>query len=151
MLICYTISLMLSLTQLIWHGTLSFDFLPSVKFLGRVFLLTLLMLLMMRVAILCGVHRDLLNLVSSEEITILGCNSWYLFIVTHLDCVATRYGDMAAHNLLWRECEKSSNNVAARLAAIPLVQVNLFSCLWLVICFFIQCLNSLNLPLFCFR
>lgn len=28
---------MLSLTQLIWHGTLSFDFLPSVKFLGRVF------------------------------------------------------------------------------------------------------------------
>ncbi|XP_031381395.1 uncharacterized protein LOC116196028 [Punica granatum] len=33
-----------------------------------------------------------------------------------------RYGDMPAHNLLWRECEKSSDNVAARLAAIPLVQ-----------------------------
>ncbi|XP_023530441.1 uncharacterized protein LOC111793010 [Cucurbita pepo subsp. pepo] len=33
-----------------------------------------------------------------------------------------KYGDMAAHNLLWRECEKSSDNVAARLAAIPLVQ-----------------------------
>lgn len=33
------------------------------------------------------------------------------------------YGDMPAHNLLWRECEKSSDNVAARLAAIPLVQV----------------------------
>ncbi|XP_047330635.1 uncharacterized protein HI_0077 [Impatiens glandulifera] len=32
------------------------------------------------------------------------------------------YGDMPAHNLLWRECEKSANNVAARLAAIPLVQ-----------------------------
>ncbi|KAF9588702.1 hypothetical protein IFM89_014578 [Coptis chinensis] len=32
------------------------------------------------------------------------------------------YGDMPAHNLLWRECEKSSGNVAARLAAIPLVQ-----------------------------
>ncbi|GAV60137.1 DUF455 domain-containing protein [Cephalotus follicularis] len=32
------------------------------------------------------------------------------------------YGDMPAHNLLWRECEKSSNNVAARLATIPLVQ-----------------------------
>lgn len=30
---------------------------------------------------------------------------------------------MPAHNLLWRECEKSSNNVAARLASIPLVQV----------------------------
>ena len=33
------------------------------------------------------------------------------------------YGDMPAHNLLWRECEKSSDNVAARLAEIPLVQV----------------------------
>ncbi|CAL0322575.1 unnamed protein product [Lupinus luteus] len=32
------------------------------------------------------------------------------------------YGDMPAHNLLWRECEKSSDNVAARLAVIPLVQ-----------------------------
>ncbi|KAL5729944.1 hypothetical protein ACHQM5_002831 [Ranunculus cassubicifolius] len=32
------------------------------------------------------------------------------------------YGDMPAHNLLWRECEKSAGNVAARLAAIPLVQ-----------------------------
>ncbi|XP_021828651.1 uncharacterized protein LOC110769060 [Prunus avium] len=32
------------------------------------------------------------------------------------------YGDMPAHNLLWRECEKSSENVAARLAVIPLVQ-----------------------------
>ncbi|XP_010035840.2 uncharacterized protein HI_0077 [Eucalyptus grandis] len=33
-----------------------------------------------------------------------------------------RYGDMPAHNFLWRECEKSSDNVAARLAVIPLVQ-----------------------------
>ncbi|KAI3996860.1 hypothetical protein MKX01_021136 [Papaver californicum] len=32
------------------------------------------------------------------------------------------YGDMPAHNLLWRECEKSSGDVAARLAVIPLVQ-----------------------------
>ncbi|CAI9089263.1 OLC1v1023810C1 [Oldenlandia corymbosa var. corymbosa] len=32
------------------------------------------------------------------------------------------YGDMPAHNLLWRECNKTSDNVAARLAAIPLVQ-----------------------------
>lgn len=37
------------------------------------------------------------------------------------------YGDMPAHNLLWRECEKSSDNVAARMAAIPLVQV-IFYC-----------------------
>lgn len=33
---------------------------------------------------------------------------------------------MPAHNLLWRECEKSSDNVAARLAVIPLVQVPFF-------------------------
>ncbi|ONK68904.1 uncharacterized protein A4U43_C05F17250 [Asparagus officinalis] len=32
------------------------------------------------------------------------------------------YGDMPAHNLLWRECEKSSDDVSARLAVIPLVQ-----------------------------
>ncbi|CAN4117571.1 unnamed protein product [Withania somnifera] len=32
------------------------------------------------------------------------------------------YGDMPAQNFLWRECEKSSNNVAARLISIPLVQ-----------------------------
>ncbi|XP_016545346.2 uncharacterized protein HI_0077 isoform X1 [Capsicum annuum] len=36
--------------------------------------------------------------------------------------LGVRYGDMPAHNLLWRECEKSSDNVAARLASIPLVQ-----------------------------
>lgn len=36
---------------------------------------------------------------------------------------------MPAHNLLWRECEKSSDNVTARLAVIPLVQV--ISCCWL--------------------
>lgn len=53
--------------QLIWRGILLFDFLPSVKFSGRGFLPTLLMLLMMRAAILHGVHRDLLNLDSSEE------------------------------------------------------------------------------------
>lgn len=33
------------------------------------------------------------------------------------------YGDMPAHDFLWRECEKSSEDVAARLAVIPLVQV----------------------------
>ncbi|KAL5989569.1 hypothetical protein ACLOJK_010462 [Asimina triloba] len=33
-----------------------------------------------------------------------------------------KYGDMPAHNLLWRECERSSGSVAARLAVIPLVQ-----------------------------
>lgn len=32
------------------------------------------------------------------------------------------YGDMPAHNLLWRECAKSSDSVTARLAVIPLVQ-----------------------------
>ncbi|VFQ84112.1 unnamed protein product [Cuscuta campestris] len=33
-----------------------------------------------------------------------------------------KYGDMPAHNLLWRECDKTSCDIAARLAAIPLVQ-----------------------------
>lgn len=32
------------------------------------------------------------------------------------------YGNMPAHGILWAECEKSSNNVAARLACIPMVQ-----------------------------
>ncbi|KZV52709.1 hypothetical protein F511_23172 [Dorcoceras hygrometricum] len=32
------------------------------------------------------------------------------------------YGDMPAHGFLWRECEKSSGDVTARLAVIPLVQ-----------------------------
>ncbi|AAF80221.1 Contains similarity to 3-oxoacyl-(acyl-carrier-protein) synthase-like protein from Arabidopsis thaliana gb/AL162875 [Arabidopsis thaliana] len=35
---------------------------------------------------------------------------------------SSRYGDIPANNLLMRECEKTSNNVAARLACIPLVQ-----------------------------
>ncbi|KAG9446130.1 hypothetical protein H6P81_012258 [Aristolochia fimbriata] len=36
--------------------------------------------------------------------------------------IGFNYGDMPAHNLLWRECERSSTSVAARLAVIPLVQ-----------------------------
>ncbi|KAH7658117.1 Ferritin-like protein [Dioscorea alata] len=32
------------------------------------------------------------------------------------------YGDIPAHNLLWRECEKSAGDVSARLAMIPMVQ-----------------------------
>ncbi|CAI5525639.1 unnamed protein product, partial [Closterium sp. Naga37s-1] len=32
------------------------------------------------------------------------------------------YGDMPAHNLLWRDCEKSANHVQDRLAVIPMVQ-----------------------------
>uniref|UniRef100_A0A0A9D9Y6 Uncharacterized protein n=1 Tax=Arundo donax TaxID=35708 RepID=A0A0A9D9Y6_ARUDO len=39
---------------------------------------------------------------------------------------------MPVHNLLWRECAKSSSDVSARLAVIPLVQVpyqhSLFLC-----------------------
>lgn len=42
---------------------------------------------------------------------------------TNLILSLIRYGDMPAHNLLWRECEKSSDDVTARLAVIPLVQV----------------------------
>lgn len=33
-----------------------------------------------------------------------------------------KYGDIPANNLLMRECENTSSNVAARLAVIPLVQ-----------------------------
>ncbi|KAJ7296762.1 hypothetical protein O6H91_Y099800 [Diphasiastrum complanatum] len=33
-----------------------------------------------------------------------------------------RYGDMPAHNLLWRDCHKTSEHVDARLAIIPMVQ-----------------------------
>lgn len=33
-----------------------------------------------------------------------------------------RYGDMPAHNLLWRECQRTSGSVIARMAAIPMVQ-----------------------------
>lgn len=32
------------------------------------------------------------------------------------------YGDMPAHNLLWRDCAKSAGDVSARLAIIPMVQ-----------------------------
>ncbi|GJN38101.1 hypothetical protein PR202_gb27113 [Eleusine coracana subsp. coracana] len=32
------------------------------------------------------------------------------------------YGDMPVHNLLWRECAKSSRDVSARMAVIPMVQ-----------------------------
>lgn len=52
--------------QLIWLGTLLFDSLPIVRFWGRGSLLTLLMLLMMRVATLLGVHRGLLSWVLSK-------------------------------------------------------------------------------------
>lgn len=45
--------------------------------------------------------------------------SWCLHRLSEL---GFSYGDMPAHNLLWRECDKTSDSVAARLAAIPLVQ-----------------------------
>lgn len=37
--------------------------------------------------------------------------------------IVNSYGDIPAHNLLWRECEKSAGDVSARLAMIPMVQV----------------------------
>ncbi|KAL2247179.1 uncharacterized protein LOC105176818 [Sesamum indicum] len=45
--------------------------------------------------------------------------SWCL---QRLEELGVSYGDMPAHSFLWRECDKSSDNVAARLAVIPLVQ-----------------------------
>ncbi|XP_020527917.1 uncharacterized protein LOC18442199 isoform X2 [Amborella trichopoda] len=46
----------------------------------------------------------------------------YLWCSERLAELGFSYGDMPAHNLLWRECEKTSGCVAARLAVIPLVQ-----------------------------
>lgn len=46
----------------------------------------------------------------------------FAWCLQRLNELGFKYGDMPAHNLLWRECDKTSDNVAARLAAIPLVQ-----------------------------
>ncbi|XP_023645042.1 uncharacterized protein LOC17896679 [Capsella rubella] len=46
----------------------------------------------------------------------------FLWCSQRLAELGFRYGDIPANNLLMRECEKTSNNVAARLAVIPLVQ-----------------------------
>ncbi|CAA7026446.1 unnamed protein product [Microthlaspi erraticum] len=46
----------------------------------------------------------------------------FLWCSQRLAELGFKYGDIPANNLLMRECEKSSNNVAARLAVIPLVQ-----------------------------
>lgn len=51
-------------------------------------------------------------------LVILSCIDLYSFFL-----LTNSYGDMPAHNLLWRECAKSSDSVTARLAVIPLVQV----------------------------
>ncbi|KAK8956489.1 hypothetical protein KSP40_PGU021201 [Platanthera guangdongensis] len=51
------------------------------------------------------------------------CSVWSLMVddVLSFGCLVL-YGDMPAHNFLWRECSKSSGDVATRLAVIPLVQ-----------------------------
>ncbi|KAL3509235.1 hypothetical protein ACH5RR_028636 [Cinchona calisaya] len=46
----------------------------------------------------------------------------FLWCLQRLAELGFSYGDMPAHNILWRECDKTSDNVAARLAVIPLVQ-----------------------------
>ena len=33
------------------------------------------------------------------------------------------YGDMPAHNLLWKDCQKSAASIEDRMAIIPMVQV----------------------------
>jgi len=47
----------------------------------------------------------------------------FLWCSQRLAELGFKYGDIPANNLLMRECEKTSNNVAARLACIPLVQL----------------------------
>ena len=111
---------------LTWRGTLLSAFLPTKIFLVRGFLQILLTWLMMKVAIFLGVHSGWQSLVSGWECCSFDTDKGFVFSCWWVECCcshASRYGDMPAHNLLWRECEKSSDNVAARLAAIPLVQV----------------------------
>lgn len=50
-------------------------------------------------------------------------NQIFNFYCCNYSLIHASYGDMPAHNLLWRECEKSSDDVVTRLAVIPLVQV----------------------------
>lgn len=80
---------------------------------------------MMKAGISPGVHRDWQSFNSGRDNMVLA-----LAFTTPVNIVLTAafgylssYGDMPAHSFLWRECEKSSDNVAARLAVIPLVQV----------------------------
>lgn len=63
-----------------------------------------------------GFYADFAHVADDESRHFAWCSQ-------RLSELGFRYGDMPAHNLLWRECEKSSDNVSARLAVIPLVQV----------------------------
>lgn len=62
-----------------------------------------------------GFYADFAHVADDESRHFAWCSQ-------RLSELGFRYGDMPAHNLLWRECEKSSDNVSARLAVIPLVQ-----------------------------
>lgn len=88
-------------------------------------LLILLMWLMTRVDISLGVHRDWQNLDSGQDIFNLVVKELLVMsLTTDFKFLSLNsYGDMPAHSFLWRECEKSSDNVTARLVVIPLVQV----------------------------
>ena len=48
-----------------------------------------------------------------------------LFIIYRIKhvLILCSYGDMPAHNFLWRECQRTSGSVIARIAVIPMVQV----------------------------
>lgn len=86
---------------------------------------------MMRVVISLGAPKDFPSLVSSNLRISLFLYLYMLFASCYVKYGRGRYGDMPAHNLLWSHCQKSSDNVAARLAVIPLVQViSLFSYLY---------------------
>lgn len=78
---------------------------------------------MMKVGISLGVHRDWQSFNSGREYGLVLAFTTEVIVLTTEFVYTSSYGDMPAHNFLWRECEKSSDNVAARLAVIPLVQV----------------------------
>ncbi|KAJ6422050.1 hypothetical protein OIU84_027065 [Salix udensis] len=68
------------------------------------------------------VVRDSTSWVSGQLIRSSDYYCFFIVVPSSINFLVIRYGDMPAHNLLWRECEKSSDDVAARLAVIPLVQ-----------------------------
>ncbi|CAL5408231.1 unnamed protein product [Camellia sinensis] len=85
---------------LIWHGILLSDFHHTLNFLERGFFFFF--------------FDDFTHVADDESRHFAWCSQ-------RLAELGFSYGDMLAHNLLWKECEKSSHNVAAHLAAVPLV------------------------------
>ena len=59
-----------------------------------------------------GFYRDWLRVAWEEA-------SHFSMLHTHLQGMGWRYGDFAAHNGLWEMCEKTADDVTARMALVP--------------------------------